>query len=113
MATKKLLNKYVKKQQYKYKKYIGSQVAQAIVIEVFASIKKYLYEEGKQVHHKRFEETHTVSATSLTNGIKLDFKNNECIFCKFSKKEDCLYEAEIQAYKETKKKINKIKKTGR
>ena len=49
----------------------------------------------------------------MTNGIKLDFKNNECIFCKFSKKEDCLYEAEIQAYKETKKKINKIKKTGR
>lgn len=86
--TKSDLEQYVKKQQYKYKKYISSGEAQAIALNVYTSIDKYLYKDGKRIHHKRLDDIESISAKSLTNGIKLDLTHNYCIFnknihCKF------------------------------
>lgn len=78
--TKKDLETYAKEQQYKYKKYISSQMMQTITNSVLESIQKYLYKDGKQIHYKKFEDIHTVSAKNLVNGIKLDMEYNMCIF---------------------------------
>lgn len=78
--TKKDLETYAKEQQYKYKKYISSQMMQTITNSVLESIQKYLYKDGKQIHYKKFEDIHTVSAKNLVNGIKLDMEHNMCIF---------------------------------
>ena len=78
--TKKDLQQYAKEQQYKYKKYISSQMTNAITDIVLKSIQEYLYGDGKKIHYKRFEDIHTVSAKNLVNGIKLDIEYNVCIF---------------------------------
>ncbi len=81
--TKKDFEQYAKKQQYKYKKYISSQMIQTITNSVLDSVNKYLYSNGNMVHYKKFEDIHTVSAKSLVNGIKLDINANTCIFNHF------------------------------
>lgn len=101
--TKSDLQIYAKGQQYPYKNYISSQMVQDILHAVLDSIQDYLYGDGEIIHYKRFEEIHTVGATSLTNGIKLDLEKNDCIFCK----KNNTTKAKEKKNKEDKKKLEK------
>lgn len=81
--TKDSLEKYSKKIQKRYKKYISSQVAQVIANNTYQSLFDYLYGDGKHIYHKKLDSIHSISAKSLTNGIKLDLDKNLCTFNKF------------------------------
>lgn len=56
--------------QYKYSKYISSQMANAICDDVLKAIEKVLYSNGKTLHYKKLDYIRSVSAKSLTNGFK-------------------------------------------
>lgn len=78
--TKGDFEKYAKPQQWKYKKYISSEIGQVIAKDVFSAVKKCLYSNGKEIHHKKLDSAHTVSAKSLKNGILLDTEHEVCHF---------------------------------
>lgn len=87
--TKGSFEQYVKVQQDKYRKYISSQMAQLVAGDVFSAIKKCLYGNGKEIHHKKLDTIHTVSAKSLKNGILLDTGHESCHFGLKKKGIDC------------------------
>jgi hypothetical protein len=76
--SKSGLEKYVKKIQKKYSKYISSQEARVIASDVWQGCKDCLY-KGAKLHYKRLEDIKSVSAKSLKNGIKYDSTTN-CVF---------------------------------
>ncbi len=65
--TKSDFEQYVKVQQDKYKKYISSQMGQVIAKDLFSTVKKCLYGKGKEVHYRKLDSIHTVSAKSTTS----------------------------------------------
>jgi len=87
--TKGSFEQYVKVQQDKYRKYISSQMAQLVAGDVFSAIKKCLYGNGKEIHHKKLDAIHTVSAKSLKNGILLDTEHEVCHFGSKKKGMNC------------------------
>jgi len=87
--TKSSFEQYVKVQQDKYRKYISSQMAQLVARDVFSAVKKCLYSNGKEIHHKKLDAIHTVSAKSLKNGILLDAEHESCCFGSKKKGIDC------------------------
>lgn len=81
--SKSGLEFYVKSIQKKYKKYISSQQAQCIVSDIYNGVEKCIY-NGAKLHYKKFNDFHSVSAKSLTNGITgLDLADNKVFFNKF------------------------------
>ena len=78
--TKNEFRKYSKKLNHKYKKLLSSQQTQKEAERVFNSVEKYLYDNGKQVHYKKFEDITTVSCTSNKNGIKFDKETMSAIW---------------------------------
>ena len=81
--SKSGLEFYVKAIQKKYKKYISSQQAQCIVSDIYKGVEKCIY-SGAELHYKKFNDFHSVSAKSLTNGITgLDLAENKVFFNKF------------------------------
>lgn len=76
--TKDDFEQYVKVQQDKYRNYASSQMAQIIAKDVFSAVKKCLYSNGKEIHHKKPGNIHTVSVKSLNNGILLDTEHEAC-----------------------------------
>lgn len=87
--TKGSFEQYVKVQQDKYRKYTSSQMVQLIARDVFSAVKKCLYSNGKEIHHKKPGSIHTVSAKSLNNGILLDTGHEACHFGSKKKGMDC------------------------
>ncbi len=87
--TKDDFEQYVKVQQDKYRKYASSQMAQIIAKDVFSAVKKCLYSNGKEIHHKKPGNIHTVSAKSLNNGILLDTEHEACHSGSKKKGMDC------------------------
>lgn len=75
--TKAYLYKYLSVQQKKYKRYISSQMANAIADDVLQALEKVLYSDGKIIHFKKFNEIKTIAAKSLTNGIFVIYENNK------------------------------------
>ena len=64
------LEKYIKVQQHKYKKYITSHQAQKIAKFISQNVDKVLYGNGKTLHIKKYVEFNTISQKNTTNGIK-------------------------------------------
>ena len=72
--TKAYLYKYLSVQQKKYKRYISSQMANAIADDVLQALEKVLYSDGKIIYFKKFSNIKTIAVKSLTNGILLFMK---------------------------------------
>ena len=96
--TKGSFEQYVKVQKDKYRKYISSQMAQLVARDVFSAVKKCLYSNGKEIHHKKLDAIYTVSAKSLTNEILLNTEHEACHFGSKKKGIDCHFI--IKDYKE-------------
>jgi hypothetical protein len=72
------LQAFAKVQQHKYKKYIGSAVAQKIASEVWKSVEKYIFGNGKSVHFKKYIDFDTLEGKS--NAANIRFKDRYIIY---------------------------------
>lgn len=70
--TKAGLYSYMKIIGKKYKNNLSSQQVQSISNRIFASVEKYLFGNGKQIHFKKFSDINTIGGTSNKNGVKFD-----------------------------------------
>ena len=82
--TKNKIQKYAKKQQVKYSKYIASQEAQVIANEVWRGCEDVLYKKSK-LHFKKLEDINSVSSKSLLNGIRFDETTKTLYINKYNK----------------------------
>lgn len=69
---------YVKLQQHRYKKHIDSRTAQAVAKEVWRSVEKYLFDDGKAVHFKRYDGMYSMESNSNDTGIR--YKNGRMLW---------------------------------
>lgn len=90
------LEAFIKTQQHKYSQYIDSHVSQKIAKRVYHGVEKVLYQEGKRLHFKRYDEYESVEGKNNIAGIKFRFGKLEwlglCIQTQFDKSD--LYECE-------------------
>lgn len=70
--TKFDLEKYAKVQQWKYSKYVSSQMIQVIAGNVWTGVEDILFDDGQWLHYKKKGQCETLSAKSTANGIKID-----------------------------------------
>ena len=63
--NKYCLEKYVKLGRLKYSKWVHSTVAANIADTVYNSISKYLKDNGKEVHYKKYKDLKTISAKTI------------------------------------------------
>lgn len=57
----------VGRQQYSH--YMSAHQAQWIAVQVYNSVQKYLYSDGKQIHFKRMVQFDTIGQKCATNGV--------------------------------------------
>jgi len=50
------LHAYISVQQHRYQKYIDSMTAQKIASSVWRSVEKYLFDNGKCIHFRKYDE---------------------------------------------------------
>ena len=73
------LDKFVKIQQHKYKHILTSNQVGKIADFVLVSVEKVLYDTGKTIHIKKYNQFNIISQKTTTNGLKL-INNNLQIF---------------------------------
>ena len=73
------LDKFVKIQQHKYKHILTSNQVGKIADFVLVSVEKVLYNTGKTIHIKKYNQFNIISQKTTTNGLKL-INNNLQIF---------------------------------
>lgn len=64
------LHAYVSVQQHRYKKSIDSDVAQKIASSVWRSVKKYLFDNGKCIHFRKYDEFESMEGKKNTSGMR-------------------------------------------
>ena len=69
------LDKFVKIQQHKYKHILTSNQVGKIADFVLVSVEKVLYNTGKTIHIKKYNQFNIISQKTTTNGLKLIDKN--------------------------------------
>ena len=72
--NKAIIYKFIKPFREKYKNFITSQEMDAICDDTIKAIEKILYSDGEELHYKNLYNVKTLSAKSLTNGIKIDLQ---------------------------------------
>ena len=61
--------------RWKYSKYVSSQQAQAEAKAVYSGVAKVLFDNGKHLHYKRFNQFDCIKQKNTSNGVKvLDWK---------------------------------------
>lgn len=68
--TKSDLERYAKVQQHKYRHIFSSQQVQKEADRVWASVRSYLFKNGKQIRFKKYRDFDSISQKSAENGIK-------------------------------------------
>lgn len=63
------LHAYVSVQQHRYKKSIDSDVAQKIASSVWRSVEKYLFDNGKCIHFRKYDEFESMEGKKNTSGM--------------------------------------------
>lgn len=71
---KQSLNEFLRIQNERYKNYITSQEMQCIRDDTLTGISNVIYGKGELLRHKTLYQVKSLSASSDTNGIKIDFK---------------------------------------
>lgn len=61
--------KWTKPLRNKYSKYISSQMFDDICDDVLIAIEKIIFSDGKELHFKRLDDIHSLSAKSIKNGF--------------------------------------------
>ena len=64
------LHAYVSVQQRRYKKFIDSDVAQKIASSVCRSVEKYLFDNGKCIHFRKYDEFESMEGKKNTSGMR-------------------------------------------
>ena len=64
------LHAYVSVQQHRYQKYIDSMTAQKIASSVWRSVEKYLFDNGKCIHFRKYDDFDSLEGKSNTSGIR-------------------------------------------
>lgn len=64
------LHAYVSVQQRRYKKFIDSDVAQKIASSVWRSVEKYLFDNGKCIHFRKYDEFESMEGKKNTSGMR-------------------------------------------
>lgn len=61
---------FVKIQQHRYKKHIDSNTAQKIATQVWKAVDKYLFDNGKCVHYRRYDDFLSMEGKNNASGIR-------------------------------------------
>lgn len=64
------LHAYVSVQQHRYQKYIDSMTAQKIASSVWCSVEKYLFDNGKCIHFRKYDEFESMEGKKNTSGMR-------------------------------------------
>lgn len=64
------LHAYVSVQQHRFKKSIDSDVAQKIASSVWRSVEKYLFDNGKCIHFRKYDEFESMEGKKNTSGMR-------------------------------------------
>lgn len=64
------LHAYVVVQQHRYKKSIDSDVTQKIASSVWRSVEKYLFDNGKCIHFRKYDEFESMEGKKNTSGMR-------------------------------------------
>lgn len=64
------LHAYVSVQQHRYKKSIDSDAAQKIASSVWRSVEKYLFDNGKCIHFRKYDEFESMEGKKNTSGMR-------------------------------------------
>lgn len=64
------LHAYVSLQQHRYQKYIDSLTAQKIASSVWRSVEKYLFDNGKCIHFRKYDEFESMEGKKNTSGMR-------------------------------------------
>ena len=64
------LHAYVSVQQHRYQKYIDSMTAQKIASSVWRSVEKYLFDNGKCIHFRKYDDFDSLEGKSNTSGMR-------------------------------------------
>lgn len=67
--SKNASDKYVSEMQHKYKKHINSHQAQVEAERVWAGVEKVLFDDGNDIHYKKYAEFRTIRGKNHTTGI--------------------------------------------
>ena len=70
------LNKFVKDMAIRYKKNIGSQMAQEISERAYSSYHKLRFGNAKKVCYKKYEEFYSIREKTNNTGLRYDKVNN-------------------------------------
>lgn len=71
------LEKYIKVCGRRYRKLLSSQQVQAEAGNVWRSVEKFLFSDGKEIHFKKFSNFTTISGKSNSNGICYDTETQQ------------------------------------
>lgn len=64
------LHAYVSVQQHRFRKCIDSMTAQKIASSVWRSVEKYLFDNGKCIHFKRYDDLDSLEGKSNVSGMR-------------------------------------------
>ena len=64
------LHAYISVQQHRYQKYIDSMTAQKIASSVWRSVEKYLFDNGKCIHFRKYDDFDSLEGKSNTSGMR-------------------------------------------
>ena len=64
------LHAYISVQQHRYQKYIDSMTAQKIASSVWRSVEKYLFDNGKCIHFRKYDEFESMEGKKNTSGMR-------------------------------------------
>lgn len=70
-VTKASLYKFVSKEQKKYKNYINSHQAQAEANAVYNGVEKVLFEDGRHLHYRRYNNFDCIKQKCAATGVRL------------------------------------------
>lgn len=79
LNSKASIEEYLKKNRYQFDKYIDTTIQQTLADNLFYAVKKILYDNGEDIHFKKYKNRKSISGKSNKQGIRIN-ENFEMIY---------------------------------
>ena len=79
LNSKQSIEEYLKKNRYQFDRYINATATQIIANDLFNAVEKILYENGEDIHFKKYKNCKSISGKSNKQGIRIN-ENFETIY---------------------------------
>ena len=87
--VKGALYKFVSREQKKFKNYINSHQAQAEADAVYKGVEKVLFEDGRHLHYRRYNDFDCIKQKCAVTGVRLSRWDTICFMKHYYKVQKC------------------------